>query len=76
MQEPSGWWFSHGQVRMLRQAEPPCGSTITRLGGAYSAEFRHECTIPNLRSYKYRLVAGAHSSSNACALAAQFLRPR
>jgi len=37
MQEPGGWWFSHGQVRMLRQAEPPGGSTTTRLGGAYSA---------------------------------------
>jgi len=39
-------------VWMLRLAEPPCGSTTTWLGGAYSAEFRDECTKPNLRSYK------------------------
>ena len=30
MQEPSGWWWTSGQVRMLEHAEPPGGSTTTR----------------------------------------------
>ena len=30
MQEPSGWWWTSGQVRMLEHAEPPGGSTTTK----------------------------------------------